>query len=171
MKIRSDFVSNSSSCSFTFNVTDSMFELLKQHKKLLSNLHTIYFEWNVHDCAKTAYQYMMQTECIRLAQERNDYSLIEYGDDSNVIAVHPMIFNMNGCCDAIFDIASGRDTIVSHRCDTIRFYIYDTWDSRSTRLIQLLTLLDINGYYHIKDDGYSEIDYISLKDLEDDNTI
>lgn len=162
MKIRSDFVSNSSSCSFTFNVVASMFDLLKQHKKLLSNLDTIYFEWDVHDGAKAAYQYMMETECIRLAQERHDYGLIDYGDDPNAIAVYPMIFNMNGCAEAILDMVSG--------CDTIRFYICDNWDTRSTRLIQLLTLLDINGYHHIKDD-YNNIDYVSLKDIEDDNTI
>lgn len=160
MKIRNDFVSNSSSCSFVFNFKDtSLGNELISFKGLLSHIHNIFFDWDLHDDAKSAYNAMMQIECIKNAQESNEYKYIDYGDDPNKISVCGSVLKIPGCCEAIMKECT--------TADTIEFYIADSWGDYATKLVQLLTVLDMKGYIP-KENWGDHLDYQTLRDIENE---
>jgi len=161
MKIRTDFVSNSSSSSFMYTIRETnLMDELMNLRGLMSNMDLIWFDWDLHDDAKEAYQKLMESEAVKKAQEEHDYDLIRYEGDPNKIEIVPMVFNIKGCFKPIMDAMK--------TADTVEFFISESWDSRVTRLIQLLTVLDTKGYIPqcLEDD---HVDYVSLKEIENEN--
>lgn len=154
MKIRSDFVSNSSSSSFIIdNNHKGLKEFFIEFKELFVKLHSITCIFESHkDSIVPLYNEFIKYQEVQNWLETNPYN-IDYDKERGTIDFYPQIL----ADDKLFNIC--WQTIMEP-CDQIEIGIADSFGSYNFAMHQILTLLEYKGFNFVE--GYSEEGWVKM---------
>lgn len=159
MKLRSDFVSNSSSSSFVLNSNQSgLREFFQEFKKLFAKLHWISCSFESEAKAKSA---LAKFESFPEVQEwcKENKLPCEITEQFEVM-LHPSMLTAN---EQLFEICWA----LIESSDRIEIRIADSWGDYNFALHQILTLLEYKGFdFH---EGYSEEGWVKMNLKDNDN--
>lgn len=161
MKIRSDFVSNSSSSSFVFDSNQpGLKEFFIEFKKLFAKLHNITCIFTTHkDLMMSSLKAFLNYKEVQIWTKIHQVP-IEYDEERGTIDFYPqMLLN-----DTLFDICW---RVIMKPCDEIEIRIADSWGDYNFAMHQILTLLEYKGFNFTE--AYSEEGWVKMNLKDNDN--
>lgn len=144
MKIRSDFVSNSSSSSFIISKQNGLIDFFVEFKKIISDLHQIIFCWYDLETRDKAYNYLLNNSDIKnYLADHTLYIDKHYDTKWNNKILYGILIN-----GEVFKEPFSEDIIsLIGNADNIILELIESWDSFPlSRLSQILTLLEYKGF-------------------------
>lgn len=144
MKIRNDFVSNSSSSSFIVSKQNGLIDFFVEFKKIISDIHYVIFCWNDSEIRDRAYNYLISNSDIKNYLDNHTLYIDKHYDEvwgkkqMYCILVHGIVFK-EPFAEDIISLVSNSDGVI--------LKLIESWFSyNSTRLSQILTLLEYKGF-------------------------
>lgn len=160
MKIRNDFVSNSSSSSFIISKQNGLIDFFVEFKKIISDLHHIIFCWYDLETRDRAYNYLISNTDIKNYLDAHTMYIDKHYDEVWDKKQMYCILVNGGVLKEPF--AEDIISLVGN-CDGVIFKLIESWDSFSlSRISQILTLLEYKGFTY--ETISSHLDWIKMNE-------
>jgi len=144
MKIRNDFVSNSSSSSFIISKQKGLVDFFVEFRKIISDLHHIIFCWYDRETRDIAYNYLINNHQIK-NYLTDHVSWIDKHYDYNWNGKQMYCILING--EVLKEPFNDDIIALVANCNNVIIELMETWDSFPlSRISQILTLLEYKGF-------------------------